>query len=101
MALRQTQGSIRTEAPNWQPWVVFFLRALASQVKRLEAKISNEEKLLSQMPVLSVQLIDLARNQGRATVAQAVELTQANRNTVRTHLKQHGSAGRGVWYGLS
>jgi len=110
MALRQTQGSIRTEAPNWQPWVVFFLSALASQVKRLEAKISNEEKLLSQMPVLSVQLIDLARNHGRVTVAQAVELTQANRNTVRTHLKrlveaghlkQHGSAGRGVWYGLS
>lgn len=110
MALRQTQGSIRTDAPNWQPWIVFFLNSLASQVKRLEEKISNEEKLLSQMPVLSVQLIDLARKQGRVTVAQAVELTHANRNTVRAHLKrlvdaghlkQHGSAGRGVWYGLA
>jgi Fic family protein len=28
LALRQTQGTIRTDAPNWQPWVLFFLRAL-------------------------------------------------------------------------
>ena len=25
MALRQTQGTICTDEPNWQPWVVFFL----------------------------------------------------------------------------
>jgi Fic family protein len=24
LALRQTQGTIRTESPNWQPWLVFF-----------------------------------------------------------------------------
>jgi Fic family protein len=110
MALRQTQGTIRTDEPNWHPWVVFFLSSLASQVKRLEEKIANEEKLLAQMPALSVQLIDIARKQGRVTVAQAVELTGVNRNTVRAHLKrlvdaghlkQHGSSGRGVWYGLS
>lgn len=29
LALRQTQGSIRTTALNWQPWLVFFLRSLA------------------------------------------------------------------------
>jgi Fic family protein len=29
LALRQTQGSIRSDAPNWQPWLVFFLRLLA------------------------------------------------------------------------
>jgi hypothetical protein len=29
------QGSIRTEASNWQPWLLFFLRALAEQMKRL------------------------------------------------------------------
>ena len=36
LALRQTQGTIRTDAPNWQPWLVFFLRSLAEQVRRLE-----------------------------------------------------------------
>lgn len=24
LALRQTQGTIRTDAPNWQPWLLFF-----------------------------------------------------------------------------
>ena len=27
LALRQTQGTIRTNAPNWQPWLEFFLRS--------------------------------------------------------------------------
>src|SRR5207247_5892641 len=43
LALRQTQGTIRTEAPNWQPWLLFFLRALAEQVKRLNRKIDREK----------------------------------------------------------
>ena len=29
LALRQTQGTICSDAPNWQPWLVFFLRSLA------------------------------------------------------------------------
>ena len=33
LALRQTQGSIRTDAPDWQPWLKFFLRALAEHRK--------------------------------------------------------------------
>ncbi len=32
-ALRQTQATIRTEAPNRQPWLMFFLRSLAEQVR--------------------------------------------------------------------
>src|SRR5690606_3605011 len=28
LALRQTQGTIRTEKPNWYPWTIFFLRAM-------------------------------------------------------------------------
>ena len=29
LALRQTQGTIRADAPNWQPWLAFFLRGVA------------------------------------------------------------------------
>jgi hypothetical protein len=32
LPLRLTQGTIRTESPNWQPWLLFFLRILAEQV---------------------------------------------------------------------
>jgi len=41
LALRQTQGTIRTESPNWQPWLVFFLRSLAEQMRRLEKKVER------------------------------------------------------------
>jgi Fic family protein len=41
IALRQTQASIRGEQPNWQPWLVFFLSSLASQVKRLAEKVAE------------------------------------------------------------
>jgi hypothetical protein len=37
IALRQTQGTIRTESPDWQPWLLFFLRALQQQKRRLSA----------------------------------------------------------------
>lgn len=109
LALRQTQGTIRTQAPNWQPWLVFFLRSLAEQVRRLEKKVERERILLTTLPELSLQIIEFAREHGRVTIGESIELTGASRNTLKQHfrslveqkhLKQHG-AGRGVWYSLS
>ena len=106
IALRQTQGTIRSEAPNWQPWIAFFLSSLCSQVKRLEVKIEREQLLLAVLPELSIQLLTIAREHGRITVASAQAQTGANRHTIRLHmgkllaagqLVQQG-AGRGTWY---
>ncbi|MHB8472898.1 MAG: Fic family protein [Gammaproteobacteria bacterium] len=108
LALRQTQGTIRSEAPNWQPWLVFFLRSLAEQVRRLEKKIEREKIVLAAMPELALQIIEFARAHGRVTIGEVTKLTGASRNTLkqhfrtlveRGHLNQHGS-GRGVWYEL-
>ena len=108
LALRQTQGTIRTEAPNWQPWLLFFLRSLAEQVRRLEKKVEREKIVVAVLPTLSLQIVEFAREHGRITMGEAIKLTGASRNTLkqhfralvaRTHLEQHGS-GRGVWYGL-
>lgn len=108
LALRQTQGSIRTEAPNWQPWLVFFLRSLAEQVRRLEKKVEREKIVLAALPELSLQIVEFAREHGRVTIGDAIKLTGASRNTLKQHfrnltergsLNQHGS-GRGVWYDL-
>jgi len=108
LALRQTQGTIRTDAPNWQPWLLFFLRSLAEQVRRLEKKVERERIVLAALPDLSLQIVEFAREHGRVTMAEAIKLTGASRNTLkqhlrnlseRNHLEQHGS-GRGVWYGL-
>jgi len=108
LALRQTQRTIRTEAPDWGPWLVFFLRSLAEQVRRLEKKVERERVVLSALPELSLQIVEFAREHGRVTIGDAIRLTGASRNTLkqhfrnlveRGHLEQQGS-GRGAWYGL-
>jgi Fic family protein len=109
LALRQTQGTIRTDAANWQPWLTFFLRALAQQVHRLNRKIEREKLVLAALPDLSLHIVEFAREHGRITMGEAMRLTSGNRNTLkqhfralveRGHLRQRG-AGRGVWYELA
>lgn len=108
LALRQTQGTIRTNEPEWQPWLIFFLRALAEQVRRLQRKVEREKLVLASLPELSLQIVEFAREHGRITMGDAIRLTNGNRNTLKQHfralveqgqLSQHG-AGRGVWYEL-
>ena len=109
IALRQTQGTIRTGEPNWQPWVIYFLKALKQHKDRLERKIERERIILGDLPELSVQILELAREHGRVTVADAAKVTDASRNTVKDHIQtlfnkrhlvRHG-AGRGTWYSLN
>jgi Fic family protein len=109
LSLRQTQGTIHAETPDWQPWLKFFLRALQQQKARLEKKIDRERLILGDLPDLSVQILELCRERGRVTVADAAKITGANRNTIKDHLraltkakhiKKHG-AGRGTWYSLA
>jgi Fic family protein len=108
LALRQTQGTIRTEAPNWQPWLAFFLRALAEQKQRLNRKVEREKIVLAPLPELSLTVVEFAREHGRITMANAIRITGSSRNTLKQHFRslveqghliQHG-AGRGVWYEL-
>jgi len=108
LALRQTQGTIRTETPNWQPWLEFFLDSLSEQVRRLEAKIDRERLVLAALPRLSLEIVEFAREHGRVTIGEATRLTGASRNTLKQHfrtltengtLNRHGS-GRGAWYNL-
>ena len=109
VALRQTQGTIRTDQSNWQPWAVYFLKALKQQKDRLERKIERERLILGDLPELSLQILELTREHGRITVAEAANATGSNRNTVKDHiraltenghLERHG-AGRGTWYSLA
>lgn len=108
LALRQTQGSIRTDSPNWQPWLNFFLRALAEQVKRLEKKVEREKLVLATLPELSLQIVEFAREHGRITIGEAIKLTGSNRNTLKQHFRalvERGhfalrGSGRGAWYEL-
>ena len=68
LALRQTQGTIRTEASDWRPWLTFFLRALAEHVRRLKRKVEREKFVLAALPELSLQIVEFAREHGRITM---------------------------------
>ncbi len=108
LALRQTQGTIRTDAPNWQPWLVFFMRALQQQMRRLAIKVEREKIVMADLPELAVQILDYARDQGRVTSRDISRATGASGNTVKGHFRslvekkllvRHG-AGRSTWYRL-
>ncbi|MHB1328141.1 MAG: Fic family protein [Gemmatimonadales bacterium] len=107
LALRRTQRTVWSDAPDWQPWLLFFLQALAEQARRLHRRIEHEE-LLAVLPEQSLRIIELARERGRVTMGDVIALTGGNRNTLKLHfrtlveqgrLRRHGR-GRGVWYQL-
>lgn len=106
LALRKTQGTLQTDTPDWQPWIVFFLKALQHQKKRLEVKLEKEKLLMATLPELSVQILELIKGRGRITISEIVTLTNANRNTVKKHLEnlvennylQQNGTGKGTWY---
>jgi len=106
LALRQTQATLKNEHPDWQPWVLFLLRALYQQKERLEIKVQQENLLLTQLPKLSLQILEFVKSRGQATIRDIVTVTGANRNTVKKHLEmlveksrlRRNGVGKGTWY---
>lgn len=105
-ALNRTLVGMESGNPHWEPWIGFFLSALAEQVRRLYSKLEREKQIFSALPKLSSAIVDLAREHGRVTMADAIRLTGSNRNTLKLHfrklvhqgqLQRHGM-GAGVWY---
>jgi predicted HTH transcriptional regulator len=105
-ALCQTQGTIRTEAPDWRPWLIFFLRSLFEQTRQLNKRVEREKLVLAPLPELSLQIVEFTYEHGRMTMGDILRLTGASRNTLKqhfrslvkqNHLKQQGS-GLGAWY---
>ncbi|MBL3677510.1 MAG: Fic family protein [Alphaproteobacteria bacterium] len=108
LALRQTQGTIRTDAPDWQPWLVFFLRALQHQKRNLAVKVEREKNALAVLSDLAVKILDYVQSQGRVTTRDMVRETGASPNTLKATfaslvekglLVRHGG-GRSTWYAL-
>jgi Fic family protein len=109
LGLRQTQGTIRSHLPDWQPWLLFFLRALQQQKSRLAVKVEREKIVMAALPELAVQIVDHARQHGRVTMGDMIKVTGASRNTLKDHFRhllEQGhlvkyGAGKGTWYVLS
>ncbi len=64
---------------------------------------------MERLSALSLEILQVVEERGRLTMADAVTLTGANRNTLKVHFRrlvkqgrlvQHGT-GKGTWYSLS
>ena len=106
LGLRRTQSTLQQKSPDWEPWVVFFLRVLQRQKQRLSEKVELGRLMLSTMSELAEKIVELARAHGRISVADIVRATGANRSTVKLRLSvlvrdgvlsRHGQ-GRTTWY---
>ena len=107
-ALRRTQKTLDSE-PDWEPWIGFFLRALKKQKTILEERVEGEKEAQitgDELHPLSVKILRLFDASKRLTVSEIVELTNANRNTVKVRLRELNQSrqlelvgkGRGAYY---
>jgi Fic family protein len=105
LGLRRTQGTLERDEPDYDPWLLFFLRALKKQKDRLAEKIAREPEIERLHPD-ALKLLLEARRLGRMTTGAAEKLTAAPRPTVKNRLAelvkggllQREGEGRGAWY---
>jgi Fic family protein len=108
-ALRQTQKTIRTNSPDWTPWITYLLKALQKQKRQLEKKVAREQKILGELPELSLQILELTRDRGQIKMDDVIKITNAARGTIKDHiasLVKNGhlakrGKGKGTWYTVS
>ena len=108
LALRRTQVTIRSKEPDWQPWVTYFLQILLEQSAVLTKKIEQERIILSNLPELSLQIMDYIKQRGRSSMTDMIALTGSNRNTLKGHFRELTrkghlvlrGKGRNSWYEL-
>lgn len=87
-ALRRTQGTLKQERPDWDPWVLFFLRSLKKQKDNLAAKLERERVLARALPPLSLEVLSLLREHERLGISELESLTGANKNTLKVRLRE-------------
>jgi len=107
LALRRAQSTLYTDNERLNDWILFFLKSIRKQVSILESKIETE-KVIAQLPPLSQEIVQIARQHGKVMIRDAQRIIGANRNTIKAHiaelvrkgqLKMVGK-GKGTWYKL-
>ncbi|HEX3838144.1 MAG TPA: Fic family protein [Steroidobacteraceae bacterium] len=110
-ALRRTQATLKSAAPDWEPWIGFFLRCLKKQKDTLAVRLErvrNAEQADDELLDLSRLVLKALHAQERLSIAQLAVITGANRNTLKVRLRelvsagrvrQHGKA-RATWYSV-
>ena len=103
LALRRTQTSFNGEA-DWEPWILFFLRTLRSQVERLgerlkETRMAQTPALPDDLSPLAGRLLRLLKERGTLSVSEAAAVLDANRNTLKDKFAELVKSGRARLHG--
>ncbi len=101
-ALRRTQSTFNQAHPDWEPWLGFFLRCLKKQKDTLQKRIDEEHpspQANEALPQLSLEVLKLLKAHPRLTIAEMVQHTGANHNTLKLRLRELVHSGRVQRYG--
>jgi len=105
-ALRRTQSTLAEPHPDWEAWLIFFLRALAKQKDALARKIAFEETRAADLHPLARKIAGLLQEHEILTLRQVVALVDGKPSTVKLRLKElveqgileRRGKGRGAYY---
>jgi Fic family protein len=106
-ALRKAQKTLDTDDSGLESWILFFLHSLKSQKDNLSQKVEREHIMIN-MPLLSIQILEIIKDHGRATISELQAITEANRNTIKVRLRElvadkyivKNGTGKGTWYSV-
>jgi len=85
VSLRTSQLAMRDHPEEFGAWLVFFLQALRTQKRQLEAKVDVERSML-QLSDAQQKVLDAVALKGRMTAPQLVAKLKIPGRTVRYHL---------------
>jgi len=109
LALRRTQGTLDTDEPDWQSWILFFLQMMQKQKSELAIKMERERILQGELPALAIRIMEIVRQNGSIQSSEIERLTNESRSTIRLrlnelvakgHLCRYGQS-RATWYALA
>ncbi len=107
VSLRRYQQTLESGEGGLGSWHSFFLACLLQQAVMAESLVRGSRER-ADLPLLQQDLIGLLRAHGKLTLKDVSELTGANRNTLKAHLKglvargilNRKGTGKGTWYEL-
>jgi Fic family protein len=87
-ALRRTQTTLSSKKPDWEAWLIFFLRSLVKQKDALAKKIALEDTQATNLHPLAKKIVALLPDHETLTLSQIVKLTKGKPSTVKLRLKE-------------
>ena len=87
-ALRRTQTTLASKKPDWEAWLIFFLRSLVKQKDALAKKIALEDTQATDLHPLAKKIVALLPDHETLTLSQIVKLTRGKPSTVKLRLKE-------------